>query len=348
MLRFAGIMDTLDQLTQIEETALALIATATTTLALEEVRVEFLGRKGQLTGVLRGMGQLPADERPRVGQRANEVRQRLEAALEARLAMVAADEELSQLQAERLDVTLPGRAPRLGKLHPLTRVINEVKEIMTGLGFDVLEGPEVESFYYNFGALNYPEDHPAMDEQDSFYLTDDTLLRTHTTAMQVRILQERKPPVRCIYLGRVHRREQVDLRHSHTFHQVDSLLVDEGITFADLKGTLDALFKEMFGRSTQMRFRADFFPFTEPSAEFAFSCFECHGAGCRLCSNSGWIEFGGSGMVHPNIIREVGLDPERYTGWAFGFGVDRVAMFRYGIGTIRMMVETDMRFLSGV
>jgi phenylalanyl-tRNA synthetase alpha chain len=187
-----------------------------------------------------------------------------------------------------------------------------------------------------------------MDEQDSFYLTDDTLLRTHTTASQVRILSSRKPPVRCIYPGRVHRREQVTLRHSHTFHQVDGLLVDEGITFADLKGTLDAFFKELFGRDTSMRFRADFFPFTEPSAEFAITCFECHGHGCRLCSNSGWIELGGSGMVHPNILRHVGLDPERYTGWAFGFGVDRVAMRLYGVGDIRLWVENDMRFLTGV
>ena len=266
------------------------------------------------------MGQLPAAERPIVGQRANEVRQRLEAAFDARRAEVEAAEETRRLEDERLDVTLPGRAPRIGRKHPLSRVMDEIKAICTGLGFDILEGPEVETFYYNFNSLNYPEDHPAMDEQDSFYLNDDVLLRTHTTAMQVRILQERRPPVRCIYTGRVHRREQVDLRHSHTFHQVDGLLVDEGITFADLKGTLDAIFKELFGRNTRMRFRADFFPFTEPSAEFAFSCFECHGAGCRLCSGTGYIEFGGSGMVHPNILREVGLDPERYTGWAFGFG----------------------------
>ncbi|MHB9131862.1 MAG: phenylalanine--tRNA ligase subunit alpha [Armatimonadota bacterium] len=341
-------MDTQSQLTQMEHDALERLQAAGTRDELEEVRVEYLGRKGQLTGVLRGMGQLSAEERPVVGQRANEVRMRLEAAFEARRDEVEAAEEQRKFEAERLDITLPGRAPHIGRKHPLTRVLDEVKEIMTGLGFEVLEGPEVENFYYNFGALNYPEDHPAMDEQDSFYLTPETLLRTHTTAVQVRILQERKPPVRCIYTGRVHRREQVDLRHSHTFHQVDGLLVDEGITFADLKGTLDVLFKEMFGKNTRMRFRADYFPFTEPSAEFAFSCFECHGVGCRLCSNSGWIEFGGSGMVHPNIIREVGLDPERYTGWAFGFGADRVAMYRYGIGTIRMMVETDMRFLTGV
>lgn len=341
-------MDTLAQLSQIEQAALAALHAAATRDALEQVRVEYLGRKGQLTTVLRGMGQLSAEERPVVGQRANEVRQQLEAAFDARRVELEAAEEMQRLEAERLDITLPGRAPRLGRKHPLTRVMDEIKEICTGLGFDVLEGPEVETFFYNFRSLNYPEDHPAMDEQDSFYITDDTLLRTHTTAMQVRILQERKPPVRCIYTGRVHRREQVDLRHSHTFHQVDGLLVDEGITFADLKGTLDAIFKELFGKNTQMRFRADFFPFTEPSAEFAFSCFECNGAGCRLCSSTGWIEFGGSGMVHPNILREVGLDPERYSGWAFGFGADRVAMFRYGINTIRLLVENDMRFLTGV
>lgn len=341
-------MDTLAQLSQIEQAALADLQAATTRDALEEVRVEYLGRKGQLTTVLRSMGQLPADERPVVGQRANEVRQRLEAFFEERRAEVEAADEMQRLEAERLDITLPGRAPRIGRKHPLTRVLDEIKEIFTGMGFEVLEGPEVESFYYNFSSLNYPEDHPAMDEQDSFYLSDDVLLRTHTTAAQVRILQERKPPVRCVYTGRVHRREQVTLRHSHTFHQLDGLLVDEGITFADLKGTLDAFFKQLYGPNTLMRFRADFFPFTEPSAEFAFTCFECHGKGCRLCSSSGWIEMGGSGMVHPNIIREVGLDPERYTGWAFGFGVDRVAMMRYGVGDIRLWTENDMRFLTGV
>jgi phenylalanyl-tRNA synthetase alpha chain len=340
-------MDILSQLSQIEADALARVQAAATREDLETVRVEFLGRKGLLTGVLRGMGGLSAAERPVVGQRANEVRQRLEAAFEERRVQVEAAAELLTLEAERLDVTLPGRSPRIGRKHPLTRVREEVEQIMAGMGFEVLDGPEVETFGYNFGALNYPEDHPAMDEQDTFYLNDEVLLRTHTTATQVRILSSRKPPVRCIYPGRVHRREQVDLRHSHTFHQIDGLLVDEGVTFADLKGTLDVLFKEMFGPSTRMRFRADYFPFTEPSAEFAFTCFECHGAGCRLCS-SGWIEFGGCGMVHPNILRGVGLDPQRYTGWAFGFGVDRVAMFRYGIGNIRMVVETDMRFLTAV
>jgi len=341
-------MDIVAQLNEIEAAALAAMQAAVTPDALEAVRVEYLGRKGQLTGVLRGMGQLPAEQRPAVGQRANEVRVRLEAVFAERQADAEAGEEARRLEAERLDVTLPGRAPRIGRLHPLTRVLAEVREIFTGLGFEVLDGPEVETFEYNFNRLNYPEDHPAMDEQDSFYLTDDVLLRTHATAVQVRILRERTPPVRCIYGGRVHRREQVTLRHSHTFHQVDGLLVDEGVTFADLKGTLDAFFKEMFGPSTQMRFRADFFPFTEPSADFSFTCFECHGHGCRLCSESGWVEFGGCGMVHPNILRHVGLDPERYTGWAFGFGVDRVGMRRYGVGDIRLWVENDMRFLTGV
>jgi phenylalanyl-tRNA synthetase alpha chain len=341
-------MDTLTQLAHLADSALAAIAAATTPETLEAVRVEYLGRKGQLTGILRSMGGLSPAERPVVGQQANEVRTRLEAAFDARRCAVEAEQESRRLEAERLDVTLPGRSPRVGRPHPITRVIGEVREIFLGLGFEVLDGPEVETFGYNFGALNYPDDHPAMDEQDSFYLTDDVLLRTHTTAVQVRILQERTPPVRCIYGGRVHRREQVTLRHSHTFHQIDGLLVDEGVTFADLKGTLDVFFKEMFGRDTQMRFRADFFPFTEPSADFSITCFECHGAGCRLCSNSGWLEIGGSGMVHPNILRHVGLDPRRYTGWAFGFGVDRVAMRRYGVGDIRLLVENDMRFLSGV
>ncbi|HEX2951364.1 MAG TPA: phenylalanine--tRNA ligase subunit alpha, partial [Armatimonadota bacterium] len=336
-------MDIINQLTQIEQDALVKVQEAMTRDALEAVRVEYLGRKGLLTGVLRGMGQLSPEERPVVGQRANEVRQRLEAAFDDRRVQVEAAEEGRKLEAERIDVTLPGRAPRVGRKHPLTRVLDEVKSIFTGMGFEVLDGPEVETFQFNFASLNYPEDHPAMDDQDSFYLTDDVLLRTHTTATQTRILSERKPPVRCIYPGRVHRREQVTLRHSHTFHQVDGLLVDEGVTFADLKGTLAVFFKEMFGKTTEMRFRADYFPFTEPSAEFAITCFECHGKGCRLCSNTGWIELGGSGMVHPNILRGVGLDPQRYTGWAFGFGVDRVAMRQYGVGDIRLWVENDMR-----
>ena len=340
-------MDILSSLTQIEADALAGLLAAATREALDEVRVEFLGRKGRLTGVLRGMGALSPEERPLVGQHANDVRVRLEAAFEARRGVLEEAEEALTLESERLDVTLPGRAPRLGRKHPLTRVLEEVEEIMTGMGFSVLDGPEVETFYYNFAALNYPDDHPAMDEQDTFYLENDLLLRTHTTAVQVRILSERTPPVRCVYPGRVHRRENVDLRHSHTFHQIDGLLVDEGVTFGDLKGTLDVLFKEMFGPETRMRFRADYFPFTEPSAEFAFTCFQCHGAGCRLCT-SGWIEFGGCGMVHPNILRHVGLDPQRYTGWAFGFGLDRVAMFRYGIGNIRMLMDTDMRLLMNV
>ena len=341
-------MDILQQLTTINDDALARIQAAASLDNLEDARVEFLGRKGLLTGVLRGMGQLSAEERPVVGQRANEVRQCLEDAFSAKRLQLETAAEAEKLEAERLDITLPGRSPRLGRKHPLTRTLDEIKQIFLGMGFDVLEGPEVETFSYNFGRLNYPEDHPAMDEQDSFYISDDVLLRTHTTAAQVRILSERKPPVRCIYPGRVHRREQLTLRHSHTFHQVDGLLVDEGVTFADLKGTLTVFFKEMFGPETEMRFRADYFPFTEPSAEFAITCHVCHGDGCRLCSNSGWIELGGSGMVHPNILRSVGLDPQRYTGWAFGCGIDRVAMLRYGIGNIRQVVETDMRFLIGV
>ena len=342
------LMNTLIELSNMADEALAKVGVAETREELEAVRVEYLGRKGVLTGVLRGMGQLSTEERPLVGQRGNEVRTQLEAAFNARLAAVVAAAEAQQLETERLDITLPGRAPRIGRQHPLTRVLDEVKAIFTGLGFDVLEGPEVETFYYNFGSLNYPDDHPAMDDQDSFYLNDNVLLRTHTTSGQVRIFEQRKPPVRCIYAGRVHRREQVTLRHSHTFHQVDGILLDEGVTFADLKGTLDAFFKEMFGKQTSMRFRADYFPFTEPSAEFAITCFECHGAGCRLCSNTGWIELGGSGMIHPNILRNIGIDPEVYTGWAFGFGVDRVAMRRYGVGDIRLWVENDMRFLAGV
>lgn len=342
-------MEILSELSKILSEALAEIENSGLSDELNELRIKYLGRKGGLiTGMMNKMGSLSAEERPVFGAEANKARIAVENALLEKEELAAKNNELAQFEKDRLDITLPGIAPRLGRVHPLTRVRDEVYEIMMGLGFEVFDSPEIETFEHNFAQLNYPDDHPAMDEQDTFYLENNLLLRTHTTAVQTRILKDRKPPVRCIYAGRVHRREQVTLRHSHTFHQIDGLLVDEGVTFADLKGVLTVLFKEMFGAHTEMRFRADFFPFTEPSAEFSFTCFNCAGSGCKMCSNSGFIEFGGSGMVHPNILRGIGIDPEKYSGFAFGFGLDRVAMFRYGVPDIRMWMENDIRFLSGV
>jgi len=342
-------MEILKELAGILELAKDEINIAQTSDEIEALRIKYLGRKGGLiTGMMSKMGSLSAEEKPIFGAEANKARTQVEEALKAKEDAAKASDELAKFAKESLDVTLPGISPRLGRVHPLTRVRNEVYEIMTGLGFEVVDSPEIETFEQNFAKLNYPDDHPAMDEQDTFYLENDLLLRTHTTAVQTRILLDNRPPVRCVYAGRVHRREQVTLRHSHTFHQIDGLIVDEGITFADLKGTLSLLFKEMFGAHTEMRFRADYFPFTEPSAEFSFTCFNCAGNGCKICSNTGFIEFGGSGMVHPNILRGVGIDPEKYSGFAFGFGLDRVAMFRYGVPDIRMWMENDIRFLSGV
>jgi len=342
-------MEVLSELSGILSQALIDIEKSSTTEELTELRVKYLGRKGGLiTGMMSKMGSLPPEERPKFGGEANKARVAVETALNEKEEAAKKSDVLSQFEKERIDVTLPGVSPRLGRVHPLTIIRNEVYDIMRGLGFEVFDSPEIETFEHNFTSLNYPDDHPAMDEQDTFYLSNDLMLRTHTTAVQTRILAENKPPVRCVYAGRVHRREQVTLRHSHTFHQIDGLVVDKDITFADLKGTLAMLFKEMFGYHTEMRFRADYFPFTEPSAEFSFTCFNCQGSGCKMCSNTGFIEFGGSGMVHPNILRGVDIDPEVYSGFAFGFGLDRVAMFRYGVPDIRMWMENDIRFLLGV
>ena len=342
-------MEILNELSNILSQALSEINDAKTTEEINNLRIKYLGRKGGLiTGMMSKMGSLSSEEKPKFGAEANKARVQIEEVLNQKEEAAKANDELALFEKDRLDVTLPGIAPRLGRVHPLTRVRKEVYDIMTGMGFEVIDSPEIETFEQNFAKLNYPDDHPAMDEQDTFYLENDLLLRTHTTAVQTRILMDNKPPVRCVYAGRVHRREQVTLRHSHTFHQIDGLIVDEDITFADLKGTLSLLFKEMFGAHTEMRFRADYFPFTEPSAEFSFTCFNCSGSGCKMCSNTGFIEFGGSGMVHPNILRGVNIDPEKYSGFAFGFGLDRVAMFRYGVPDIRMWMENDIRFLAGV
>jgi phenylalanyl-tRNA synthetase alpha chain len=330
---------------EIRDRALADIAGARSTSKLEEIRVRVLGRSGALTGLLRALGALPDADRPRVGREANRAKQELEEALAARLAVLKANERQRARTAERLDLTLPGRAVEPGTLHPITRVQDEIIEILEALGFSVAEGPEIERDYYNFAALNFPDDHPARDMQDTFHVSADALLRTHTSPVQIRIMKAQPPPVRVICPGKVYRRDS-DITHSPMFHQVEGLAVDTDITMGDLKGTLDLFAREMFGPRSRIRFRPSFFPFTEPSAEVDVLCFLCGGGGCRVCKQEGWLEILGSGMVHPNVLRNVGYDPEAVTGWAFGMGVERVAMLKYGIDDIRLFFENDLRFLG--
>jgi phenylalanyl-tRNA synthetase alpha chain len=331
---------------EILDRALADIAGARSTSEIEQIRVRVLGRSGQLTGLLRSLGSIPAAERPAVGQEANRAKGRIEAAVAARLEELKAAEHRQALTASRPDLTLPGRYTPAGPVHPITRVQDEIIEIFEGLGFSVAEGPEVETDYYNFAALNFPEDHPARDMQDTLHVSADALLRTHTSPVQIRAMKAQRPPVRIICPGKVFRRDISDATHSPMFHQVEGLAVDRHITMADLKATLDLFAREMFGPRSRVRFRPSFFPFTEPSAEVDVLCFKCGGDGCRFCKQGGWIEILGSGMVHPNVLRNVGYDPEEVTGWAFGMGVERVAILKYEIDDIRLFFENDLRFLQ--
>jgi phenylalanyl-tRNA synthetase alpha chain len=329
---------------QIVDEARVAIGRAESSADLEQLRVRYLGRQGRLTQLLRSLGALPARERPLVGAAANEAKRELEALLELRLGETREIERRQERARQRLDLTLPGRRPPFGTRHPLTSVQDEIIAIFVGLGFSVAEGPEVEDDYHNFEALNIPRDHPARDMQDTFYLSEDTLLRTHTSPVQIRTMQTQRPPVRIICPGRVYRRD-ADLTHSPMFHQVEGLAVDRNISMADLKGTLELFAREMFGPRSKIRFRPSFFPFTEPSAEVDVLCFLCGGAGCRVCKQSGWLEILGSGMVHPQVLRNVGYDPEEVTGWAFGMGIERIAMLKYGVDDIRLFFEDDVRFL---
>jgi phenylalanyl-tRNA synthetase alpha chain len=321
------------------------LAEARTSSDLESVRVKYLGRQGLLTQLLRSLPSLSPAERPKIGRQANLAKREIETTLRARLAQVKAEERRHDLAAQRPDLTLPGRRAPLGSLHPLTRVLDEIIEIFQGLGFAVAEGPEVESDFYNFEALNIPKDHPARDMQDTFYISEDVLLRTHTSPVQIRCMKAQRPPVRIICPGKVYRCD-ADITHSPMFHQVEGLAVDRNISMGDLKGTLELFAREMFGERSQIRFRPSFFPFTEPSAEVDVLCFLCGGSGCRVCKASGWLEILGSGMVHPQVLRNVGYDPEEVTGWAFGMGVERIAMLKYGIDDIRLFFDNDLRFLE--
>ena len=313
---------------------------------LDALRIKYLGKKGELTAVLRGMGSLSAEERPVIGQLANEVRAIIEEAMTAKAAEQKEKALEAKLKAEKLDVTMPGRAPAVGHTHPLTLVQRDLENIFIGMGYAIAEGPEVEYDYYNFQALNIPENHPARDTQDTFYITDKILLRSQTSPVQARVMEVQKPPIRIISPGRVYRSDAMDSTHSPLFHQLEGLAVDKGITMADLRATLSTFAQAMFGEETKIRFRPHHFPFTEPSAEVDVSCFACGGKGCRLCKGEGWIEILGAGMVHPNVLRNCGIDPEIYSGFAFGLGVERIAMLKYHIDDIRLLYENDVRFLS--
>ena len=313
---------------------------------LDAVRVKYLGKKGELTAILKQMGKLSAEERPVIGQLANQVRADIEQMLEQTKTDLEAKALDIRLAGETLDVTLPGQKKKKKKKHPLTIVLDELKEIVVGMGFEIATGPEVELDYYNFEALNIPKDHPSRDTQDTFYISDNVLLRTQTSPMQIRTMEKKKPPIRIIAPGRVYRSDAVDATHSPMFHQVEGLVVDKGITMADLKGTLEVFVKRLYGDSTVVRFRPHHFPFTEPSAELDVQCFHCHGEGCSLCKGEGWIEILGCGMVHPQVLLNCGIDPEEYSGFAFGLGLERMVMMRYGIDDLRLFYDNDVRFLK--
>lgn len=333
-----------EKLQKIKEDALSAINADNADL--EQIRIQYLGKKGELTSVLRGMGALTAEERPVVGQIANEVRADIENALKIKAEAQKAAELERKLATEKIDVTLPSNVAASGKLHPLTQVQRTIEDIFIGMGFSIAEGPEVEYDYYNFQALNIPENHPARDTQDTFYITENILLRSQTSPVQVRTMEKQKPPIRIISPGRVYRSDAVDATHSPLFHQVEGLVVDKGITMGDLKGMLETFAKTLFGNETRLRFRPHHFPFTEPSAEVDVSCFVCGGKGCRVCKNEGWIEILGAGMVHPYVLSNCGIDPEEYSGFAFGMGVERIAMKYYGIDDMRLLYENDTRFLG--
>ena len=334
------------QLNKILEEAKTQLEAAETLAQTDEIRVKVLGKKGQLTEILRGMGKLSPEERKATGQMANTVRAEIEKMLEEKFEAVKKAAKEAQFKAEKLDVTEPGKSVVTGVKHPLTITIEEISRVFMNMGFSITEGPEVETVFNNFDGLNAGPNHPARDITDTFYITDDILLRTQTSTVQVRTLLKEKPPIKVIAPGRCFRCDTPDATHSPMFHQIEGLVVDEGITMADLKGTLDSFAKQLFGTSTKTKFRPHHFPFTEPSAEMDVSCFKCGGKGCRVCKGSGWIEILGCGMVHPNVLKVGNIDTEKYTGFAFGMGVERVAMLKYGVDDIRLFYENDMRFIN--
>lgn len=335
------------ELQRIKEEALSAIKSASVEQALQDVRVKYLGKKGEVTALLKGLGKLSPEERPKMGALVNAVRQALEEEIDALKTSIEVAAMNARLEEEKIDITLPGRAPKTGHIHPLTTVNEMIEDFFMKMGYTVEEGPEIEQDHFNFECLNLPKDHPARDMQDSFYITENFLLRTHTSPVQARTMQRHEPnsPIRMIAPGKVYRWDY-DATHSPVFHQVEGLIIDEHITFADLKGTIETFLRHMFGDDTKVRFRTSFFPFTEPSAEVDISCVMCGGEGCRVCSHTGWLEILGCGMVHPRVLELNGYDPNKVKGFAFGMGVERIAMLLYGIGDLRLFFEDDIRFLE--
>ena len=339
-------MDMQEQLRKIQEEAAASLEAVSDKAGLDALRLKLLGKKGDLTMLLRSMGQLPADMRPKAGQMINEVREKLTAQLDALDSKIKKLEQEKKLAREAIDVTEPRKHTPLGSMHPVSLVQDQLIDVFTGMGFDVVEGPEVEYDHYNFELLNLPKNHPARDAQDTFYIEDNIVLRTHTSPVQARTMLTRKPPIRIVCPGRVYRADEVDATHSPMFHQMEGLVIDEDVTMADLKGTLDAFARALYGDDVTTRFRPSFFPFTEPSAEVDLTCVNCHGKGCRVCKGTGWIEVLGAGMVNPKVLDMCGIDSKKYRGFAFGVGLERIVMLRYGITDMRALYEGDVRFLS--
>ncbi len=335
-----------DQLEKIKSEALRKIEASDALEKLNDIRVAYLGKKGELTSVLKSMKDVAPEDRPKVGQMVNEVRELIEERLEETKAALAKKAREEQLKREVIDVTLPAKKANTGHKHPNTIALEEVERIFVGMGYEVVEGPEVEYDKYNFEKLNIPAGHPARDEQDTFYINDSILLRSQTSPVQARVMEKQKPPIRMIAPGRVFRSDEVDATHSPSFHQIEGLVIDKHITFSDLKGTLAEFARELFGEDTKVKFRPHHFPFTEPSAEVDVSCFKCGGKGCRFCKGSGWIEILGCGMVHPHVLEMCGIDPEEYTGFAFGVGLERIALLKYEIDDMRLLYENDIRFLK--
>ena len=334
-----------DQLEAIRATARNILESAQSLQELDSIRVKYLGKKGELTAILKQMGKLSPDERRAVGQLANEIRAEMEAHISKSMEAIKDKMLEEKLKSEKIDVTMPADRKALGHKHPLSIVLDEVKEIFFGMGFNVASGPEIEWDYYNFEALNIPKEHPARDTQDTFYITENMLLRTQTSPCQIRVMEQQKPPIRVIAPGRVYRSDAVDATHSPIFHQIEGLVVDKGITMADLKGNLESFAKSLYGEDTKIRLRPHHFPFTEPSCEIDVSCFNCGGKGCPMCKGEGWIEILGGGMVHPKVLKNCGVDPDVYSGFAFGIGLERLVMFRFNIDDMRLLYENDMRFL---
>lgn len=335
-----------EQIEKIRQSALEEIKNANDEKVLNDARVKYLGKKGELTLILRGMGEIAPEERPVIGSLVNEVRDELENLIEEREMEFKTAEIKRKLEHEKIDVTMPGKKVNLGSVHPITQIIKDMEEIFIGMGYEIADGPEVELATYNFDKLNTPQDHPARDIQDTFYVTDDIVLRSQTSPVQARVMETQKPPIKIICPGVVYRSDSVDSTHSPVFHQIEGLVVDKNISMGDLKGTLEMFAKKCLGEKTQIRFRPHHFPFTEPSAEADVSCFVCGGKGCRVCKGEGWIELLGCGMVHPNVLRNCGIDPEVYSGFAFGCGIERIAMAKFGIDDMRLLYENDVRFLK--